>query len=303
MSSLHHHAADARRRTEEVDIITTAHGGEDVATAAAQAGALIGFESHKQRPPESFPIDFVDWPYFDEEDEQAVSFVRHLLVVEQEKPKYAVAPDVNGERSFERTLTMADELAKHAETVIVVPKAVKPERVPDRFRVGIPFRDDFEGLPWPVWEYRGVGPVHILGGHPDRQLELVTRLDADIGSIDTAHPTMKANWGNVWTRNGYTQKEYGYYRTVKKSFNNLLLAWSSGISSRAKLRRKVAREMFDLPGSSFDEGAELVDQHENTMDCWGADEQVPFPGREAMVEAETPMWEPGLTFGELQGKT
>lgn len=282
-----------QRQFSNVDVITTTQGGKDVSKAAARSGALVGYNSATNRPPDEIPVDFVDWPYKEEENSDAVSFTRHLFAVEREQPKYAVAPDVTESRTFSRVVSMADELNKHAETVIMVPKAVKPDEIPDRFRVGIPFRNGLEGLPWPVWEFRGCGPVHILGGNPNEQTEIAAMIPA-VASLDTAHPTMKANWGEVWfgPARGYEQKNKGYYGTVESSMRNLVKRWGDDPTA-ANLRRSAACKFFELPSGPPPE-------YVNEPDCYADHEQVPFPGREYFYEENDPEWEAGVTFGEVK---
>jgi len=326
----------AQQEVAEVDVITTTQGGEDVAKAAARSGALVGFNSHTSRPPDEIPVNFVDWPYKEEEDEADVSFIHHLIVVEREEPKYAVAPDVTEDRDFDRVVKMADELNKHADTVIMVPKSVKPDEMPDRFRVGIPFRDGFEGLPWPMWMFQDCEPLHILGGNPNRQVELAAMLPR-VASLDTAHPTMSANWGKVWCGDdeGYTQKKEGYYGSIEASMSNLIKRWADD-PPEARMRRSVAQKYFDIPLPDFEETERDVEEETVTVeevtslldfttdetktveevlaedaplfdyippiDCCGSKEDVPHPGRAYFHEADDPQWEDGMTFGDLQAK-
>lgn len=149
----------------------------------------------------------------------------HLAVVEREEPRYAVAPDVTDGLSLEDAIGYADKLARFAETVIVVPKAVRPCDVPDRFRVGLPAQERFGGTPWPLWEYTRVPSVHVLGGSPTKQLDIADYV-ANIESVDTASPIKAAQFGSVWSVDGWQDAGINYYDRITRSMNGLLKTWN-----------------------------------------------------------------------------
>ena len=98
-----------------VDIITTVNGGRDTAVAGLKGGALIGYESANERPPEEIDIEFVDWPFMKVEESSVEEvFEEHLEVVKRERPRYAVAPDIDGTTSLYSVLQMAEQLAEYA---------------------------------------------------------------------------------------------------------------------------------------------------------------------------------------------
>jgi hypothetical protein len=115
-------------------------------------------------------------------------------------------------------VAIADELDNHAETVVIVPKDCRPEKVPDRFRVGIPAQTDWgSNAPWSVWDYRDCGPVHLLGGSPSVQAQYTDYLD--VASVDTASPLKAASYGDVWTGDQWTERpDLGYYERMIRSY-------------------------------------------------------------------------------------
>lgn len=273
----HEPTTSTNTRNEDIDVIVTASGGEDMPRAAYRGGALVGIESTKKRPPEEIPIEFVDWPFLTDDP----SFEDHLDVVKREKPKYAVAPDIQDAENYHEVLSQARALDRHAETVIVVPKGVKPDKVPDRFRVGLPAQDRFGGVPWPVWDYRNCESVHILGGSPNRQNELSHYVAVD--SVDTASPLKAAQFGNVW--NGkWSEAGHNYYDRIERSMGNLLREWNERVNEdRVNLCRLEVEQPDPCPLP--DERKARPRSREQI--CIGGDEETPFPGREYFYRDDT----------------
>lgn len=179
----------------DVDVIVTTEGGRETARAVRRGGGLVGLASNHTPPPD-VPIDFVDWPFATDDP----SVDRHIEVVREQQPKYAVAPDVDADWPLEDALEVADELSRNAQTVIVIPKLVHPSEIPRRFRVGMPFRDNFE-TPLGVntfAEFSSAASVHLLGGNPTDHFAVADRFGLDVGSIDSPTPLAWADFGRVW---------------------------------------------------------------------------------------------------------
>lgn len=177
------------------DVVVTTEGSTQTAAAARQAGVLLGMASN-HNPPPGFDLDFIDWPFFAD----SADLNRHRLLVETHEPKYAVAPDVRGDRRLEDVVDVAQDLNEHADVVIVVPFKARAERVPDRYRVGIPFRNEFatdQGSNTFI-DYSTAGDVHILGGNPTDHFTLRDRFELDVESIDSPNPLIWADSGRVW---------------------------------------------------------------------------------------------------------
>lgn len=191
----------------------TAQGGKKVSRAAHEAGALVGFETSHNPPPEDVPVNFCDFPFTD----PSATFEDHLEAVRRHEPAIAVAPDVERGRRLSEVLDAADALSRHAQTVVIVPKSVHPREVPDRYRVGLPLADFGSGAPWTVWDYTGHGPVHLLGGPPSRQLTV--RQHLRVASVDTASPIKAATFGSVWNGAGWDERpDLDMYERVEASY-------------------------------------------------------------------------------------
>jgi hypothetical protein len=124
-------------------------------------------------------------------------FDQHLKVVKSERPKLAVAPDLDEFTSYRDAIAWADELDRYAETVIVVPKLEHPRCMPDRFRVGMPCQDRYGPPPWQWTEYTTCREVHLLGGSPVKHSE-IQKYYIPVESVDTTSPVNAARFGSYW---------------------------------------------------------------------------------------------------------
>ena len=282
MSLKQHSQPTSDKYGENTDVIITANGSTDLSRAAFRGGALVGYESGNTRPPEEIPVEFVDWPFTKDE----VSFENHLEVVKRERPRYAVAPDIENDSNFSLRINQADILAEHAEIVIVVPKAVKPREVPDRFRIGIPAQEKFGGVPWPVWEYRGCGEVHILGGSPKRQQDLASYIER-VDSVDSTSPQKGAKFGDVWTGDGWEELDTNYYDRIEESMENCLRMWNESVDEE---RLRELRLKVDPPQPVRDESltvasvSPVIEPPTRDEMVLSPHDETPFPGREYFLQ-------------------
>lgn len=183
-------------------------------------------------------IDFVDYPFKNPRPKPK----RHRRVVKQARPKLAVAPDVSRQWPLDRVIDYADGLNQYADTVIVVPKGIDPRRVPDRFRVGIPFQTAWSEeavtvqdliqttvtRDGPATQYADAGPVHLLGGNPDDQLEVARRSEIEVASVDGNNVLAYAMRGRrVWFEWGQLDMSGQQAPAlVTWSLDNIYQAWN-----------------------------------------------------------------------------
>jgi hypothetical protein len=264
-------------QTNDVDVIVTSSGGQDMPRAAYRGGSLIGINSSEDRPPDEIPLEFIDWPFLEDDFE----FSTHLDVVKRENPRYAVAPDIQSAEDFDSTIAQADLLNRHAEVVIVVPKGVKPKRIPSRFRVGLPAQDRFGGVPHPVWDYRNCESVHILGGSPARQEELSHYVS--VKSVDTASPLKAAKFGDVWD-SGWEERGHNYYDRIERSMLNLMKKWNERVDETDLNLRRLEVE---LPEKAPISDERVADPRGRETLCLNGDDEVPFPGRAYFYRDDT----------------
>lgn len=211
----------------DVTVVVTVNGGRKTAHAVRAGGALLGYETSNTRPP-TFGVEFCDYPFTD----PSSTLAAHYAAVKRERPLIAVAPDLDTETDEATVYAQADLLAEYADAVVVVPKAVHPRAVPDRFRVGVPLAN-FGGAastPWPWDAYRETDDLHLLGGSPTTQLEFGRYIDG-VSSLDGAAVLKGAAMGSVWAptpeRNWHPTggEQMGFYDRVTASIENVVEAW------------------------------------------------------------------------------
>jgi len=204
----------------EVEVYMTVNNGEETAKAIHRSKARVGFEACNGWPLED-TAGFVDWPFTDPD----AGFEEHLEVVREHEPKLTTAPDVENGRSLEDVVEMADELNRHAEHVIVVPKDCHPTEIPDRFRVGLTAGRFGSMAPWSVWEYRNVDSVHILGGSPSEQLAIGAH-GVSVDSVDSFSLGRRAQFG-IWDDGAKdADDDLDYYDRLELSLNNYVETWN-----------------------------------------------------------------------------
>jgi len=200
------------------DVYVTAKGGADVTEAVAQSKARLGVEATNDVA-NNRNIEFVDYPFTDDN----ATITDHIQRVKKENPRLTVAPDVEDGMTLETAINIGDELAQHADSVIIVPKSCHPSEIPDRFRPAVATQKFGTGTPWPLWEYRECGPIHILGGSPSEQLKTGNYLR--VASVDTSWFVQRARFG--WW-DGVSQDAPGgwdYRRRLKESLDNYVDVW------------------------------------------------------------------------------
>jgi len=203
------------------DVYMTVQGrSQDTTHAIANSAARLGVESSHDWLQDYTPR-FIDFPFTNPD----ATFRDHLRVVEQTQPEIAVAPDIEKGRTLAEVVAKADRLLQYSRSVIVVPKAVHPSRVPDRFRVGVPLADYGSGAPWSAWDYRDCSELHLLGGGPARQLKTAECL-SNVESVDTATLGKTCRFG-MWDGKSIDAPEgWEYRRRLRESLDNYARVWS-----------------------------------------------------------------------------
>jgi GNAT superfamily N-acetyltransferase len=203
-----------------VDCYMTVNGGTDTARAISRSAAFAGVEASNTWPlPDETPA-FVDFPFTDPD----AGFEEHAEAVKAAEPRLTVAPDVEHGRALSDVVEMADQLNRHADDVVIVPKECHPSEIPDRHRVGLTVGTFGSMSPWSVWEYRDCGGVHILGGTPNQQLAV--RGLVEVASMDSFTLGQRAAYG-MWD-SGATDAPDGwdYYDRLTVSLDNYVRCWS-----------------------------------------------------------------------------
>lgn len=203
-------------------------GNPRSARLAVEAGWWYGFRSDgKDYAAELGPVALLDC------DWQAPDWPRHLDTAARVRPLLAVVPDVLDESDTDRALRQAEELARHAAAVMIVPKA---EGVISRLPrdvggkpvvLGYSVPTSYGGTELGLWSFGG-WPVHLLGGNPRRQAELCGYLD--VVSADGNLSWRLARRGVVVEENGTAGK------TLRQADGD---RWPHGDAPLEALRRSL----------------------------------------------------------------
>jgi len=185
----------------------------DTTQAILESPAQIGWTSATNGP-DTVACEFLDWPFHPDCD---ADVDQHLAAAREHEPEIAVAPDVDAGWPLDESLRVADQLDRHAETVVVVPKSVRPARVPDTYRVGVPVANYGGGVPWSLWDYRD-HETHILGGGPRRQLTVARHLDS-VASVDTSALSKICQYGE-WDGGTQDAEHKDYRERLRSSLIN-----------------------------------------------------------------------------------
>lgn len=103
-------------------------------------------------------------------------------------------------------LSWAEEAAQHVrESVVIIPKVPGlvgqiPEQVGGkRVVLGYSVPTSYGASPLGLWEFRG-RPVHLLGGSPQRQMDIRRYLRAEVVSVDGNMSGQQARKGRFWSQ-------------------------------------------------------------------------------------------------------
>jgi len=196
----------------DADYIMTVRSDGDVAAAIVDTNAKLGYVSTVSIGRDPY---FLDYPFTNPNS----SFDEHLAAAKRLKPKITVAPDIEKGLSLSESVEQADQLAEYSDTVVIVPKSVHPSEVPERFRVGLTLANYGSNAPWLIWDYKKCSSIHLLGGPPHRQLE-VLNYGLPVDSLDGFSLGVYAMWG-IWDgKKQPAPDHWDYKRRVKVCIDN-----------------------------------------------------------------------------------
>jgi len=220
-------------------LIYCANGNPRFAKIAIDAGFKYG-----ARLPGTvyFPIKFADQDWKNPDRE------RYMAELEKHKPMMATILDLERIEQRNEVLNWAEEAAQHVQQILIIPKVsgiidTLPHRINGAdviLAYSVPTR--YGGTFVPVWEFDN-WPVHLLGGSPHAQMELIYYLnvvstDGNYAqSVAVRHcqfwvpgtaryarnrwwPTLReANGGEKWAGGDAP------YEAFKRSCKNIMKAW------------------------------------------------------------------------------
>lgn len=176
-------------------------GGDKAAPAIAEsAGARYGTR-HDYKPYAPVWMLDIHWQKYD--------WAEYLALVREYQPVMALAPDYERPDQQDTLSSQIDDLRPLVERVLVCPKfhgAV--DHIPS---------DCVIALSVPAPTYAGFLPdlrtlvnrkIHLLGGRPETQVELITKLNAlgaQVLSVDGSYIAMKAGHGQSFREGAWVQ--------------------------------------------------------------------------------------------------
>jgi hypothetical protein len=219
-------------------LIFCADGNPRHARAAIDAGWLYGVRLPAKGMLQDVPLTLADqdWKHPDR--------AKYMALLATHRPALATCLDWEHPEQYAEVMSWAEEVSHLAtEAVLIVAKV--PGGVPDipreingkEVRVAYSVPTSYGASPLGLWELRG-RPVHLLGGMPHRQMELIRYLRAEVKSADgNVIKRMATSRCLYWTRQksktGHWQALGGFdgdgpLEAVRRSCENVMAAWREG---------------------------------------------------------------------------
>lgn len=181
-------------------LIYCADGNPAFARAAVEAGWLYGAR---------LPATVYQPVYFADQDWRNPDRAAYMAALARHRPAVATVLDWEAEGQEAEVLAWAQEAARHAGRLVVVPKVPGTlGRIPASVGgadvvLGYSVPTSYGSSPVPLWEF-GRRPVHLLGGSPHRQMELARYLNVVSADGNMAHQQAHRcrYWSPVRTRKG-----------------------------------------------------------------------------------------------------
>lgn len=175
------------------DLVYCADGNREFAGLAVAAGWKYG-----SKLPETVyqPVWFAD------QDWKRPNRAKYIAALAEHRPDVATVLDWEHDDQLSEVLAWAEDAAPFVSRLVVIPKV--PGRVGEVPNViarrpvilGYSVPTSFGGTPCGLWEF-GRRPVHLLGGSPQRQMELAGYLN--VVSADGNMTAQQARKGRFWS--------------------------------------------------------------------------------------------------------
>jgi hypothetical protein len=213
-----------------IDLIYCSDGNARFAQIAIDHGFLYG----AQLPPRG--IHF--WPWFADQNWKSPCRKTYMSELDKHRPFMASVLDWERLDQFDEVLGWAEDAAQFAQVVMIIPKVIgETHRIPRWIggrpvRLGYSVPTKFGGTSVPIWEFYGRS-VHLLGGSPDKQMELARYLN--VVSADGNYAGLKARkWCEHWTPGGWVADggrtaTDAIYTAFEQSCRNIMAAWQGQI--------------------------------------------------------------------------
>lgn len=234
---------------------------------AVYGGLLYGIRSGDRDPSPYYDAIFVDNKWEDYDHQQHVDYVARI------KPKYATVLDLLTREQaeslnmeyvdFDTIMRYAEDVAQHAQNVIVIPKYDCINDIPKEYMLGYSVPSSYGGTPLP-FEMFVDRRIHLLGGSPRSQWEFYKQAPESVVSVDTNYIHKVSNYGVVadyshmgaeWGCDPESLKALAISKFLPGQVTNpLYIAFSINVGYYSKMWQRTAKYNAkpDEPLSSID---------------------------------------------------
>lgn len=163
----------------------------------------------------------IDWKNYD--------FDKHLEALKVHRPYLTVAMDILSRQSLPRILKQADVLSKWSEKVVIVPKDPGlgknfTQKIPKHYVLGYSVPSSYGGTTIPL-EWFGEREIHLLGGRPDTQFDLASKLN--VHSLDSNRIAVDARYGRYFDGKRFQKHPtWGFYECLDASLSGINKLWA-----------------------------------------------------------------------------
>lgn len=232
--------------TRSLEIIYCANGNPRFAQIAKEHGFSLG----AQLPGTIYDVH--NPLYFADQDFKNPRYVAYIKALKKYKPYMASVLDIEEWRRLDEYLMRAEEISQYCQVVMLIPKingVIKqlPREINNKKVIlgySVPTR--FGGTTVPIAEFQDWS-VHLLGGSPQVQMELMPRfntvsLDGNYAHLMTRHNQFWVPGNAHYAKNKYwptlaeaDNKKWGDgsnqadapYEAFRRSCQNIMAAWAN----------------------------------------------------------------------------
>lgn len=212
------------------ELIYCANGNRRFAEIAINAGFTYGAQ---------LPGTVYFAPEFVDQDWKNPNRENYMACLAQHRPRMATVLDLEHYQQMSEVLSWAEEAAQYViEAVLIIPKSQGivshlPRIIGGReVRLAYSVPTRYGGSSLPLWDFIG-WPIHLLGGRPEKQMELSNYLN--VVSADGNYFGMKARrfcehweWPGRFVPDGRQTKDGAHYAAFERSCVNIVRAWRGG---------------------------------------------------------------------------
>lgn len=240
-----------------IELVYSSGGNPRFAEIAIDAGMLPG----------ACASDKVYWkPYFMDQDYKNPNLDQYEATISKYKPYMATVIDWQHHVPKVTVWEWCEAIAPHVEELIIIPKIPGTIKdIPDTLfnrpvRLGYSIPSSYGGTPNSLGEFAS-RPVHLLGGSPEKQLQLAQKLN--VASVDNNYIQQRANSGAYWSpkhpyksRNQWfvtlSESDGGWHgenaneEAFRRSCHNVMQAWRTLQVKREQMPAQLA--LFEEAG-------------------------------------------------------